>query len=364
MGIFWSLILFYFLGALVFSFFPNSKTKRKKEVIYYAFIAWFVLAARSPRNGVDLIGYCPMFERISTYSLEDSLQIKVANYEQGYTFFNKLISLISTDIHVFLAIIAATIIGLIAYIIYRYSTNIFLSFLIFVSFGLYTMCFSGLRQSLALAITFYSFKYLMDGKLMKFAITLFIASTFHTSALIFGFTWLFRKRELPLTLGLIIIAVYATIIIPSMKLLIGTLTSLLFEDKYVGYQEDQGGAYTMAIVYTVMYVGSYMFTKNDNRQIMNIYRWLILSSALFQSLGFVSAGAMPRIAYYFNIFYALFIPAVLSDLKPTEKTSASCVVAILFAAFFLFTISGGYLNIVPYHFFWEQGWANPERLPL
>lgn len=359
MGIFWFLITSYFIGAFIFSFIPNSKNKRKYEVIYYAFFAWAVLAARSPRNGVDLVGYCPMFERISTLSLGEALQVQVANYEQGYTFFNNLISLVTTDIHIFLAIVAATTIGLIAYTIYKYSTNIFLSFLIFVSFGLYTMCFSGLRQALAFAITFYSFRYLVDGKLVKFAITVFIASTFHTSALIFGFAWFFRGRKLPLSLGLLIILIYAAIVIPSMKFMIGWLTRLIFEDKYTSYQEDAGGAYTMAIVYAVVYVGSYLFTKGDNRPIMNLYRWLILSSVLFQSLGFVSAGALPRIAYYFNIFYALFIPAATADLPPSQRRYLNIIAAFLFATFFIITIGTGYLNIVPYHFFWEPGWNNP-----
>lgn len=367
MGIFYFLVAVYFLGAFAFSFVQASPKKRMCETLYYGFFAWGVLAARSPQNGVDLIGYCPQFERIADFTLEESFTKAVQNYEQGYTVFNKLVSLFSSDIHFFLAVTAAVTIILIGSTIYRYSSNIFLSFLIFVSFGLYIMCFSGLRQSLAFSITFFSLRFLVDKKHIKFFITVFIASTFHTSALIFALVWFLRNKQLPIQLSLTITVVYAVAILPFVSSLLPIFTSLLFDDKYGSYEHHlfkMGTAYTMMIVYAIVLFGSYIFTKDDKRPIINMYRWIILFAVLFQSLGLFDAGALTRIGYYFSLFFALFIPEAISYIKPFSRQYTYVIASVLFAIFFLITISSGTYNIVPYHFFWEQGWGRPLPFPL
>lgn len=360
MGVFWSLIIGMTIIELLFVILGISESARKAKCVIYWISISLVLGLRSPQNGVDLIGYCPMFERISSFTWTEAFCIPVMNYEQGYTVYNKILSCFSNDIHFFLLITAFINIGLISWIIYKYSPNVYLSFIIFISFGLYTMCFSGLRQALAFSITFYSFHYLVKGNLLKFIAVVILASTFHTSALIFIFSWFIRKIRLTFNRAFTLLSIYCLLVLPSLRLIVPLLTSLLFGDKYGEYQ-DEGGAVTMAFVYLIVFISSYIIKAKDS-QLLQILRWMILLSVVFQSLGFISTGALPRIAYYFNIFYCLFIPQMLTYLKQLDRKLLSCVVTILFIIFFQLTMSTGYLNIVPYHFYWEPGWSNP--LPL
>ncbi len=363
MEVFYCLIFFYFLAKLLFDFSASHSTRfRKTQCAVYGGTAWLVMALRSPQNGIDMKGYLPMFEHISRFSFEDALTREVMNYEQGYVVFNKLASLLSDNIQYFIVLNAAIIILIVSHIIYRYSTNIFLSFLIFVSFGCYTLCFSGLRQALAIALIFWSFKYLTGNKPLKFAATVLVASTFHTSALIFGIMWFVKNIRLTFSRGLGALLVYSILVLPFLKVLLPIISSGVFDDKYSSYGSDEGGAITMAVVYSFVFLGSYLLTKNDARPIINTYRWAILFAAFFQFLGLVSQGAITRMAFYFSIFFCLFIPAVLSNINSQTRPYINTTAAILFAIFFLITISSGYLNIVPYHFFWEYGWQNP--LPL
>jgi len=322
--------------------------------------AFWVLALRSPKNGIDLVGYCPMFERIARVSLVESFKMKVLNYEQGFVVYNKLVSLIGDDIQLYLAVTAFISIGLVSWVIYKYSPNIFLSFIIFLSFGLYAMCFSGLRQSLAFCLTFLSFHFLVKGDFLKFIALVLLASTMHTSAIIFIFTWFVRNKRMSLSLGLSILGIYTILCIPLFHVIAAFIIPLLFGEKYGSYNNvGEGGAITMALVYAIIFISSYLI-KLKETNLLQLLRWMILFSVMFQSLGFISTGALTRIAYYFNIFYCLFIPVVLSNFPRGSKGVWYGITAVLFIIFFGLTMSTGYLNIVPYHFYWEIGWENPE----
>ena len=61
----------------------------------------------------------------------------------------------------------------------------FLSLALYICFGFYSFIFSGLRQAIALAITYISYDFIKKRQLWKFTLTILVASTFHKSAIFF-----------------------------------------------------------------------------------------------------------------------------------------------------------------------------------
>lgn len=355
MGVFTVLfILLIIIESLTPRLKSGEKSNKKARTIIYSILIWLPLALRSPQCGVDLANYCPGFDEISNLKFSDLFSHQVQNFEIGYVILNKLISLVSLEHQIFMATVAAIVMYLIGDTIYRYSKDIFLSFIIFISFGLYIMCFSGLRQALSFSITFYSYRFLITNQRASFFITVLLATTFHKTALIFMLVWPLRHVILNKMLGCILYLGYCIIVLPALKSIVPVLAIILFGASYAD-SIDEGGAITMFLVYSVVFLGSYLI-KTRYSEHLNILRWIILLATLSQSLGVISAGEMTRIGYYFVMFFSLFIPEFINKMKMKGKFEWSRIVSVLFIIFFYLTTSSGYLNVVPYHFFWEYGY--------
>lgn len=351
MWIFWCLYIWLALS----SFFKARSHGRAIQTALSALGVWIVLALRSPYCGVDLLGigegagYIGTFKRLTYSSWSDLNTIEY--FEPGWTVYCKLCSYISDDPQMFLAITAAITVGLIAWMIYRYAQSVFLAFVIYVSFGLYLFAFSGIRQALALSITFFASHFVIQKKyLWLFIALVLLASSIHTSAIIFLIVWPVSNIRLTKWRGVCMLgALFA--ILPLLSSIVQFIVPIIFGRNYGSY-EDEGGAITMFLVYAVFFILS--LTANMPN---NLYRWMLLLAVAGQSLGVISTGAMTRIAYYFSIYFILFIPEYMSCFKTQQGKLFIAIVSILFVVFFYLTSSGGYLNVVPYHFFWESGYT-------
>lgn len=348
MGVFWCLYTWLF----VVSFVKIQNHGRAAQAILSALGVWLVLALRSPYCGVDLMGtkgegYLGTFGRITLTNWSD---LAFIYFEPGWTVYCKLCSYVSTDPQMFLAITGTITIGLISWMIYKYASNILLAFVVYVSFGLYLFSFSGIRQALALSITFFAAHFIMGQKrLLVFVGLVVLASTIHASAIIFLMAWLVSRVRLTKLRGIFLLVVLF-LLLPVLSSIVQFLAPIIFGRDYLGY-ENEGGAVTMFLVYTVIFLLS--LTINVSNPLL---RWMLLLAVASQSLGTISTGAMTRIGYYFSIFFVLFVPEYLGHFKEKNvRLVLEGLVCILFMIYFYLTSSGGYLNVVPYHFYWEPG---------
>lgn len=353
MGIFFLLFTYMFLVYLS----TNRLTKRNRLLCTFLCVlgAWLVMALRSPWCGVDLyrgageVSYYWVFEKVKDYNLLDiyALQSRTSQ-EVGWVVYNKLVSLICSDFQFFLAFTALLIVGIVGFVIYIYSSNIYMSILVYCTFGLYHFCFSGLRQGLAISLTFLSYFFLERKKFFWFVIIVLLASTMHSSALIFLIAYPLSKINYsPQKSLLLLIGVFC--LLPFLSPIVQVLTSVLFPGKY--HYENEGGAITMFLVYTVIYI----LTLRLKSEYSNKLRGVILFAVLGQSLGTISTTSMTRIGYYFTIFFALLIPELANSFfVKKNKIFGTFVISILFILFFYLTVKDGYLNVVPYYFFWEK----------
>ena len=81
------------------------------------------------------------------------------------------------------------------------SSNFYISVTLFVLSGFYFESANIVRQYVAIALLFYAFPYLLEGKIRKYMVWILLAALFHTSALlIFPFILLSRLRYPPILL--------------------------------------------------------------------------------------------------------------------------------------------------------------------
>lgn len=363
MEIFWLLFIFFAIIGLFTQNIRNQTLRRRRQAICAGFGLWIIQALRSPLCGVDLIsddpvaaaGYIPTFMAMDSYSVKELLHWSANNMETGWLLYNKLISLFTHDIQLYLAITAALPIILISYTIYKHSVNIIFSFYVFACFGLYHFSFSGLRQATALAITFFAYNFLYEKRPYKFIALVLLASTFHTSSILFLGVLFLRNRELKSMKGIIYV-ILILLLTSFLRTIVPFITQILYGSERYESLGDEGGAITMFFIYIAIFIGSYFIGGNINREReMYFLRWMALLSAMFQSLGFISTGSITRIAYYFLVFYLLFFPAFIYQIRDPRPRRAIMILVVLFLVVFHYMVNNsGYLNVIPYHFFWEE----------
>ncbi len=358
MAVFVILFIYLALVAVIVQRIPSVRKRRLSQTVLSGFGLWIVLALRSPLCGIDLYqngyGYIPVFSEIAEMPFRDFVRMIVSGdafvgFELGWQFLCKFISFFSSSPQFFLAVIAGIGVLLVSNVIYRYSENIFLSFVVYMCFDLYLFSFSGLRQATALVVTFYAFRYIVEQKPVRFVLTVLAAVTMHASAVVFFVMYPLSKVRLNMPMG---IGMFGglVVLIPFLSQIVSFLVGMIFGSRFLEY-ENEGGSVTMFVVYSLIFFLTYLCRNRDN---LNIYRWAILMAVASQSLGFISTGAMTRIGYYFSIFFTLVFPLIILSFKGVKfRLFITMVAAILFFLFFYLTSSGGYLNVVPYHFFWE-----------
>jgi len=360
------LILFLYL-SLVPSFtssLVNEEKKRKWQAILCGIGVWALLALRSIDCGRDLyefyqgyIGYIPSFHDISNDSLKNILSLSWSgtNYEVGYRLYNWLVgNIISKDPHVFLAITAAIEIFLLGYTFLKKSPDIVLSYFVFACFGLYVFSFSGLRQALALSMTFFSYNFFDRQKPWMAVSIILFATTFHTSALLFLPALFLRNMTMSRKKALSSLFLIVTVLVPFVMTVLQYGARLLYGHEK--YTDDNGGSFGLLILYILIFVisvGSISSNNNDNKALSRV-QWFILCAILLQSTGIFSAGAFARVAYYYSVFFTLLLP--LSFKKQRNKQLYRTLTILLLIAYFIFTTSTGYLDVVPYQFWWEDNY--------
>lgn len=359
MGVF---ILMYIALALVgiaTSMRSNTIQSRKTQTVLCFLFVWLIQALRLPSCGGDVtgwgwgIGYLGVFHNVADtgwldllYASKDSF----AGFEKGFVLFNKLISAVfGPNDQVYLAVVSFFYIVPIAYIFYKRSHNIPLSFALFTSFGPYVFSFSGLRQAVAISIIFVAFDILLNEKKTKWFFGLvLLASFFHTSAIICLLAYPVLRWFLITKEKKVVSYVVIAISIPVLMFLLNFVTSYVITDRYQELaDESASAAYGLFVFYMLIFPFTFII-ENESMQKL---RTLFFIAIIFQSAGLFSVGSTTRMTFYFAIFLTLIVPELLKSRK--SFSSLYPAVYILSFAYLYKLIGGGYLNIVPYYFYWE-----------
>ena len=145
--------------------------KSEKKIIAIFFISFFLLLAlRRQDIGIDLKNYITMFKGVKGLKYSELTRF---NIEPGYSALNKFILDIKNDFQLFLAVVAFITVLPLGILYYKESKNALISIGIFINLPVFNMYFSGLRQSIAIAVSVLAF-YCVKKKIgMVFIMCLF-----------------------------------------------------------------------------------------------------------------------------------------------------------------------------------------------
>lgn len=363
---------YYILVLLPVLFYSSSKymnnrfieNKKDSEIttqgtitIFFIFLI-LMMSCRNYFVGVDTKSNLRHFHEAQVMTI-DQLEYHLYTYEKGFLVFLKTISLITNNDQLFIAISAICIIIPI-FLLYKKEAEMpILCISLYLIMPSFQMCFSGMRQSLAMSVSVLSFYFVKKHKLLWFFLSVILASLFHQSALILFIMYpvyyaKIKKKLLVFVVPIIVLFYYFNSSI------------YLFMLRFLGekYNERYGeisstGAVTMLILFIVLSVYSFVISDESkmNEETFGL-RNLLLMSVLLQCFAPVNPIAM-RMNYY----YLLFLPLTISKISHREKDNlksinyiAIIVMEIFFLAYFIW--KGYYgadtLEIFPYIPFWES----------
>lgn len=341
--------LYYF--GLIFSIIAvrmiSLQFKEKNRAIFFIASALIVILFQGLRSfsvGTDIVRYIPGFLSIGK-DVPLSLNAEYANFEIGYILLNKIIYLLGIRERGFLIIMAIIIQAPIFYTMYKYSESPLLSVFAYFAFGNFIMTFSGLRQSIAMAICFIAYICVKKKKPILFYILIFVAYLFHKSAiacvLIYPIYHIkIKKSFFPVVACLIVFCFL-------FKNQIFELLSKVYYGDEISTTET--GAYTMFIMFLLLYAVAF-FLQNDADfeyyGLMNILLLIVLIYTLASVHDYVT-----RMAFPLSLYLSLFIPKVANNVKVNGENDKKVVQVfsnLLCIACFLYFVGG--LETLPFSF--------------
>lgn len=292
------------------------------------------LGTRATTVGVDTARYAYVFENIFRYEFR---------YERGFTLFVKLIRQLTADESVFLLVAAAICLLPIGFVIYRFSQMPYLSWYIFICMFYFSFFFSGMRQSIAMALLFIAFYLLVKNKPIWAVAVVLLASTFHLSSITFLLLVLLYKHKMKKWEFFVFVPAYLLIF-----LFRSPIFNIILRIMYEDYEQVETNAYTWMSIQLILFLLLYFFnfTLREDR-----VRQLALTSmtigCAFILLTSVGTNVL-RVANYFNIFMVLLIPnsmrAIPKKLRPFVVLAGIGVLTV----FYIIHLQNNPYSIIPY----------------
>ncbi len=359
------IFIFFILLIVIFvsrrkPLWANSSKSNKIGLVLCLSLLCAMSALKGSTVGNDTHEYLRLFEMG-----EDALWANT-RYEVGYLYFSQIVWKVFHKPQALFIVYSLIFYIALWHFIWKYSSMPWLSVLIFFAYTLFGFSMSALRQSLAIAILFVGFDFAIKKKYVLFAVTVFAASLFHSSAIFFSFSPLIlrlkpSKKTIFLFIGSTFIA----------SLLFGDILETIFSylPYYSHYQEGvyfEGGVRLASILQLLLailflYVGYHSYVRlpkgysfSDKEFLGHLVVMQMMAVAL--SILCLKVNILDRIVLYYSTFVLLLIPNAIV-LMPYRKRRifGIMVLAVVFLhTLIILTLRPEWNSVYPYCFYWEE----------
>lgn len=366
------IIIFYILfWGLIIGRTTQNRVSKKIYLILTFGLFTFLSAFRSSSVGNDTTEYIRIFNDIS---FTGDISIYSRRYELGYLYFNKLLSIVSSNYQLIIIITSIIIMVGFGLFIYRYSNNLWLSVYLFFTLGYFGRSMNTIRLNIAIAIVLFSYDFLREKKIIKFIITVFFASLFHRTAIIFLLAWPIIKLKFShKTIGAAIVGSlsFYTFFPAILQMVLRFFPTYQY---YLGSSYLDGStrlasvmnflvglsilAFSVYINYHNKNINSELnikhgnsFNDNDNENMV-----LFLLSGVSITLVSFNFSLLDRIGEFFFVFSIVYLPNSVKCIRDVNvRILLSFIIVVLFFAYAttIQIVRPEWNVIYPYSFFWE-----------
>ena len=323
--------------------------------VLYGLTLFLVMGLRDKSVGSDIARYFDLYNSQNFYAYGS-----YNKFEYGFYAYMGLLSYLGFSDHIFLMLTSLFITVSFTRFFYKYSENVFLSFYLHLTIGLFIITMSALRQSIAICFVLFAIDFILRRKFILFLITVYIASTFHFSAICFFpvyFCYNIRlasyKRILFLVLLMICLLLFSGVLIIALQRIIPQQYLFLY-----GIFKDKVKMNILLVVIAfaipVFIVLMWKLT-NENIKLISIqdsFFFILTCISTVITIFALNSIMISRISYYFIPAYVVLIPNVMSRLNiHFNKLLIYGVLMLVCFIYFALATVGGILAIDNYRFF-------------
>ena len=359
----WIYILIFIVA--VFIYIGTRETNEQSKLvlgIYLAGLALFVGCA-DMLGGYDRYIYGEVFDQLALMTQAGGDVTLSAGYrifatEWGFLGFNQLIGYITLNRYIFIFIVTCVIYTLLFISIKQYCRNYPFAVIVFLGLWFF-FTFTYLRQVMAATIGWLAIKYVIDRKPIQFFLIVFIAFTFHNSAIVLApFYFVPAKKFQPIFVVLVLVAALA---IGMGNVLSGIVAE---SDAFVNAARAEQNAtiieegtfrveyFMEAILFAGLLIWKYDAFDDENRKEIVLLNMALVFCAIL--LVFVRSENGGRIAWH----YMMGIIASVTHLatSPNHKNDAlTGALLAMFGILFLRIVLAWGVLLSPYKTFFTNG---------
>lgn len=340
-------------------FFP--KNKKVLVILIFLQLIWLICLRDTVSVGVDMYRYSKTYATLSQSKFIDSFL-----YNKGssglYYLSNFLFSKIGFSFEQFVVIISVFSVGTVGWYIYKYSPKPILSIFIYMGLGTYLFAFSGLRQTVAMAVMLIAIDRYNNGLKYQTVIYITIACLLHTTAIVMIPYFVISKMKITKFIVMAYLLLMSIFIMFRVQL--GNLITLIYDVDYLGKYESSvslgGTAILFILILLLFLLINYGYLRRESEKEIGLLHSLILTVIIQVMSSF--AYAFTRVNYYYmQSFIILALPESLekSKLNKRFKTGASAfektvsLLIIIVMLVLYFTSINSDTTLLNYTFFWE-----------
>lgn len=295
----------------------------RKPLIWFAILVILSLSLVSGLRymvGTDYVNYSILYHDI----VDDPLKVfQEQQIEIGYVALNLLFGAAFKTQFAFFMFLSLSINTLTVLSLREYSKSFAFSCTLYILTYIFYNSFNLVRQSIAVAIMFFGFRYIARGDFIRFILMALLASLFHMSALILiPAYFIARSREWSpvIWIGFMLVAVFFLFYEPLMNLLFSALS----DTRYSSYEElmksaSQGINILRIIVAAAPVLLAFLLRKQIRAQMPHSNIVVNMTTLAFMlSIIAYKQIFFARISLYFSIYSLLllsYFPALFKDKK-------------------------------------------------
>lgn len=328
----------YFVLIFIFSLLSEVKWRGHYILRIVSVILLILFIGLRNEIGMDYRNYQEAFYNTAYFGIDE------VYYEPGWYLLNKFIHEYSTNFKV-VTLVHATLLVSFLYLTlkdFKYYTFAFVLFILLEN-G-YIFIVNGMRQGLAMAIFFYSWKFIKSRSALKYWACILLATSMHISILFVSpIYWLANRTY---SYWFYLITQFASFLLLATHLTDSLLVRLMSVTSYAHYISSQfmDISYHWGISYLSYRIGVFIVLLFYNRLlkehpqyivIFNMFFFLVVSNDLFDNIKILS-----RMPLYFEWSKLIVIPIFLSTIfrQTVLYVTSRWFVLVVCMIFFIYCI--------------------------
>ncbi len=331
-----------------FGFMPKKPTIFTTILIILCVVPLIFTAGFRYEIGTDFNAYYKANEIFNGSIWKGLIHFK----EPGITLIVKIISIFTTNGSAFIFVFSFLTIILSMRYITQNTNYYFFAILLYVFTGSWHGAFNGVRQYLAAMILTFSYRYILEKKFIKYAITVYVASLFHSSAIVMIVLYFIMRNKISL-LNIVLLSIGTFILTKNYDTIFSFIGIMKNREMPVESKYFSSSVSILRVLVNccppIVCIALSWGKPLTRRETFLLNGLIINAAAMLAASG---SAYLARIGIYTNYFVPIGLAELIKFKNPQVRTLIRAIILILYAIFWYIDVSiSSALN--PFQWIWS-----------